>query len=96
MFAPACFCLDSSLKGADRALVPGMLRRQPKSRTPSFRYGYEKRLLELVEQLVKDMDRKIERQKERADKESLPRLLTIADKAKLDDLLVRQRGVSPQ
>ena len=41
---------------------------------------------------MRDMDRKIERQKERADKESLPRLLTAADKAKLEELLDRQRG----
>lgn len=54
------------------------------------KYGYEQRLLDLVEQLVKDMDRKIERQKERAVKESLPRMLTAADKAKLDDFLKRQ------
>ena len=56
------------------------------------RCGYERRLLELLETLVRDMDRKIERQKERAVKESLPRNLTAADKAKLEDLLARQRG----
>ncbi len=59
---------------------------------PACRCGYERRLLELLDTLVRDMDRKIERQKERADKESLPRLLTAADKAKLEELLVLQRG----
>ena len=59
------------------------------------RYGYERQLLEILEQLVKDMDRKIERQKERAVKESAPRMLTSADKAKLDELLTQQRGLQP-
>mmetsp|Transcript_19356 Transcript_19356/g.58498 ORF Transcript_19356/g.58498 Transcript_19356/m.58498 type:complete len:361 (-) Transcript_19356:1452-2534(-) len=53
--------------------------------------GYERKLLELLETLVRDMDRKIERQKERAEKESQPRLLTAADKAKLEELLTQQR-----
>ena len=56
------------------------------------RYGYEARLLELLETLVKDMDRKIVRQKERAVKESAPRLLTSTDREKLDDILARQKG----
>lgn len=38
------------------------------------------------------MDRKIERQKERASKESAPRPLSAEDRAKLDDILARQKG----
>ena len=53
------------------------------------RYGYRRELLELLVKLVKDMDRKIERQKERAAKESEARLLTTSDKAQLDALKVR-------
>ena len=43
------------------------------------RLGYEKELIGVLEGLVRDMDRKIERQKERADKESAPKALTDAD-----------------
>lgn len=59
------------------------------------RLGYEKELVGVLEGLVRDMDRKIERQKERADKESAPKALTDADRAKLDDMLARQKGAFP-
>jgi hypothetical protein len=59
------------------------------------RLGYEKELIGVLEGLVRDMDRKIERQKERADKESAPKALNDADRAKLDDMLARQKGAPP-
>ena len=54
----------------------------------SCRYGYRQELLELLTRLVRDMDRKIMRQKERAAKESESRLPTPPEKAQLDDLKV--------
>jgi hypothetical protein len=60
-----------------------------------IRLGYEKELIGVLEGLVRDMDRKIERQKERADKESAPKALNDADRAKLDDMLARQKGALP-
>ena len=56
------------------------------------RLGYEKELIGVLEGLVRDMDRKIERQKERAEKESAPKLLTDANRAQLDEMLARQKG----
>lgn len=56
-------------------------------------YGYERDLLALLEQLSRDMDRKIERAKERASKESAPRELTDEDRVKLDEILNRQKGL---
>ena len=52
------------------------------------RLGYERELLAILTQLVKDMDRKIERQKERAAKESAPRAATPAEQATLDAIKV--------
>lgn len=48
------------------------------------RYGYERELMTLLNQLVRDMNRKIERQKERAIIESSARPLTLEDKGRLD------------
>ncbi|KAL3138027.1 hypothetical protein ABBQ38_005261 [Trebouxia sp. C0009 RCD-2024] len=48
------------------------------------RYGYERELMTLLNQLVRDMNRKIERQKERAILESSARPLSVEDKARLD------------
>lgn len=59
------------------------------------RLGYERELIAVLDGLVRDMDRKIERQKERASKESQPKPLTDADRAKLDDMLARQKGAQP-
>ena len=53
------------------------------------RAGYEKELFALLVQLVRDMDRKIERQKERAQRESEPRLLSSSEQAQLDAVTVR-------
>ena len=43
---------------------------------PKCRYGYRRELLSLLQQLVRDMDRKIERQRDRAAKESENRIPT--------------------
>ena len=56
------------------------------------RYGYEAELLELLEQLVRDMDRKIERQKERAAKDNAPRIPSATEQAGLDALQAREKG----
>ena len=56
---------------------------------PLSRLAYEKDLHGILVQLVKDMDRKIERQKERAAKESAPRPATPAEQATLDAIKVR-------
>lgn len=48
------------------------------------RYGYERELMTLLNQLCRDMNRKIERQKERAIIESSARPLTAEDKARLE------------
>lgn len=53
------------------------------------RYGYERELMTLLNQLVRDMNRKIERQKERAILESSARPLTAEDKARLDAIKAR-------
>ena len=58
------------------------------------RYGYEAELLQLLEQLVREMDRKIERQKERAIKDNAPREPGQAERAELDALQARERGPS--
>lgn len=53
------------------------------------RYGYERELMTLLNQLCRDMNRKIERQKERAIIESSARPLNAEDKARLDAIKVR-------
>ena len=58
------------------------------------RYGFQKELFLLLEKLVRDMDKKIERQKERAEKESEPRVLTADDQRRLDEILVRPSSTS--
>ena len=52
------------------------------------RYGYRRELLSLLQQLVRDMDRKIERQRDRAAKESENRIPTPQEQSQLDDLKV--------
>ena len=59
------------------------------------RYGYEAELLALLEQLVRDMDRKIERQKERAIKDNAPREPNSSERAELQSLQAREKGVLP-
>ena len=53
------------------------------------RHGYERELLSLLSQLVRDMNRKIEKQKERAVLESGARQLTMEDRARLEAIKVR-------
>eukprot|EP00873_Tetraselmis_striata_P045870 jgi/Tetstr1/466134/TSEL_010697.t2 len=50
------------------------------------RYPYEHETLAELERLTKEMDRKIQRAKERAEKESQPRPLSAEDKVALDEL----------
>lgn len=52
------------------------------------RYGYRKETLGLLQQLVRDMDRKIERQRDRAAKESENRIPTPQEQSQLDELKV--------
>lgn len=52
------------------------------------RYGYCKEMVDLLQTLIRDMDRKIERQKERAAKESETRVPTTTEQEQLDDLKV--------
>ena len=60
---------------------------------PSGRAGYEAELFALLNQLVRDMDRKIERQKERAQRESEPRPPSAAEQLQLDT--IKARACSP-
>lgn len=53
------------------------------------RYGYDRELTTLLTTLVRDMNRKIERQKERAVIESSAKPVSIDDKARLDAIKVR-------
>ena len=48
------------------------------------RYGYRAELHALLSQLVRDMDRKVERQRERAAKENEPRPPTTKEQEQLD------------
>ncbi len=57
------------------------------------RYGYERELMTLLNQLCRDMNRKIERQKERAIIESSARPLNAEDKARLDAIKVRMEDL---
>ncbi|KAK9864703.1 hypothetical protein WJX84_009151 [Apatococcus fuscideae] len=61
-----------------------------------LRYGFEKELGQLLDKLVRDMDKKIERQRERAEKESEPRALTADDQRRLDDILTREKEAQRQ
>lgn len=54
----------------------------------SDRYGYDRELITLLTQLVRDMNRKIERQKERAVIESSAKPISLDDKARLDAIKV--------
>lgn len=61
-----------------------------------LRYPYEHELLAELEQLTREMDRKIQRAKERAEKESAPRPLSEKDKEILDELDRKMKGASKQ
>ena len=52
------------------------------------RTGYERELHVLLTQLVRDMDRKIERQEDRARKESEPKAVSATEQLELDALKV--------
>ena len=56
------------------------------------RYGYERDLLRLLEQHIRDMDRKIAKAKERAEKESAPRELKSDDKERLAEIQLKIKG----
>lgn len=47
-----------------------------------------------LEQLIRDMDLKIKRNKERAEAESRPKVLKPDDQRRLDDISARQAGVT--
>ncbi|CAD7695799.1 unnamed protein product [Ostreobium quekettii] len=54
-----------------------------------LRYGYERDLLRLLEQHIRDMDRKIAKAKERAEKESAPRELKGEDRERLAEIQLK-------
>lgn len=60
----------------------------------SCRYPYERDLLRYLEQLIRDMDVKIRKNKERAEAESRPKVLKPDDQRRLDDIKARQAGIS--
>jgi hypothetical protein len=45
-----------------------------------------------MEQLIRDMDAKIRKNKERAEAESRPKVLKLDDQRRLDDIKMRQAG----
>lgn len=61
-----------------------------------LRYGYERDLLRLLEQHIRDMDRKIAKAKERAEKESAPRELKPEDKERLAEIQVKVKEALEQ
>lgn len=54
---------------------------------------YERKLMALLDDLIKEMDKKIIKAKERAEKESAPRELRSEDKARLEDIQLRAKGM---
>lgn len=60
------------------------------------RTGYERELHALLTQLVRDMDRKIERQRERALKESEPRPVSASEQLELDAIKVTSLGCASE
>jgi hypothetical protein len=59
------------------------------------RLGYERELVRYMSILIRDMDRKIEKNRERAAAESAPRLLKADEQRRLDDIQGRMRGEAP-
>lgn len=53
---------------------------------------YEKKLMRYLEDLIREMDRKIAKSKDRAEKESAPKMIRADDQAKLDELNQRAKG----
>ena len=58
----------------------------------SVKAAYSKDLLEVLDELVKEMDRKIARAKERVEQENKPRTIRSADQVKLDALKQQEKG----
>ena len=54
--------------------------------------SYEKRLLRYLEDLIKEMDRKILKAKDRAEKESAPRQIRPDDAMRLQEMQQRAKG----
>lgn len=82
---PAAAALFAGRSRPDRATLSRVARR----------YGYERDLLALLTQLARDMDRKIVRQKERAEQDNRPRALSADDREKLDALKARPAAPAP-
>lgn len=57
-----------------------------------YSYRYEKDLFRFLNTLVTDMDRKIARSKERAEKESQPRELKPEEQLQLNDIQQKVKG----
>ena len=53
---------------------------------------FERRLMRYLEDLIREMDRKIAKAKDRADKESMPKAIKQEDQVKLDELQGRAKG----
>jgi hypothetical protein len=59
------------------------------------RHTYERDLIRYMEQLIRDMDAKIRKNKERAEAESRPKVLKLDDQRRLDEIKMRQAGAYP-
>ena len=59
---------------------------------PHVATRYEVRLLRYLEELIRQMDRKIATNKERAEKESMPRAIRAEDQVRLSELQARAKG----
>jgi hypothetical protein len=57
-----------------------------------IRHPYERDLVRYLEGLIRDMDQKIKKNKERAEAESRPKVLKLEDQKRLDELKARQAG----
>lgn len=53
---------------------------------------YEKKLMGYLDELIREMDRKIAKARERAEKESAPRPIKADDQLRLDELNQRAKG----
>ncbi|KAL4423377.1 hypothetical protein ABPG77_004308 [Micractinium sp. CCAP 211/92] len=58
------------------------------------RYGYERALLRLLQRLVSDMDRKVQKAQERARLESMPKPLKPEQQAEVDDLRAQAKELT--
>jgi hypothetical protein len=64
----------------------------PPATRPPPRLGFEEALFRLLERSIRDMDRKIDKAKERAAAESRPKVLRPEDQRRLDDIQARIKG----